>query len=126
MFGMAARRLVVFMVCVSFTMGLVPVAQARVIGTQTLLEQTLRQERIDKVNALLAREDVRKQLVAMGVDPQAAQERVANLTDDELQLLEQRIDSLPAGGEVLVIVGIVFVVLLILELLGVTNFFTSI
>ena len=61
----------------------------------------------------------------MGVDPAAVQERLAALTDEELQTLEGRLDSLPAGGDALAVIGIVFVVLIILELVGVTNIFTK-
>ena len=49
------------------------------------------------------------------------------MTDSELQRLAGRIDQLPAGGTgVIEVVGIVAVVLLILELLGVTDVFTRI
>jgi hypothetical protein len=35
-------------------------------------------------------------------------------------------EQLPAGGDIIAVVGIVFVVLLVLELVGVTNVFTAI
>jgi hypothetical protein len=65
-------------------------------------------------------------LTDLGVSPESAQSRIASLTNEELRMLEQRIDSLPAGGDgVFVLVGVVFVVLLVLELVGVTNIFTK-
>jgi hypothetical protein len=41
-------------------------------------------------------------------------------------MLRAQIDSLPAGGDAIAVIGVVFLVLLILELVGVTNIFTKI
>lgn len=82
---------------------------------------------IERMTRLLAREDVRAQLVQMGIDPTVAEERVAALTEAEVAQLQQQLDSLPAGGDsVLAVIGIVFIVLLILELTGVINIFSKI
>ena len=82
---------------------------------------------IERMTQLLAREDVRQQLVQMGIDPASAEQRVAALTEAEAAELQHQLDSLPAGGDsLLAVIGIVFVVLLILELTGVTNIFTKI
>lgn len=125
MTGIRVKRFFALLLSVSFLAVHAPVAQARIIGTQSLIEAQQREQRIERVNALLAREDVRAQLIEMGVDPRAAQERVAALTDGELRMLERHMQALPAGGaDALVIAGVVFLVLLILELVGVTNFFT--
>jgi hypothetical protein len=75
-----------------------------------------------------ARDDVRAELLRLGVEPKMAEERLAALTPAELQLLQHQMDQLPAGagGEVFAVIGIVFVILLILELVGVTNIFSKI
>lgn len=52
----------------------------------------------DKVRDFLARSEVRDQLQRLGVDRDAAQARVAALTDAEVARVAGRIDSLPAGG----------------------------
>ena len=62
-------------------------------------------------------------LTQYGVTPASAAERAASLSDQELRLIQQKIDSLPAGQGALEVIGIVFLVLLILELVGVTNVF---
>jgi hypothetical protein len=101
-------------------------AGAAVISTETAIEMTERQGRIDHINEVLAGESVRSMLVAYGVDPADASARVAALTDTELQTLEQQLEQLPAGGTgVVEVIGIVAIVLVILELLGVTNFFSE-
>jgi hypothetical protein len=69
---------------------------------------------------------VQNALVNLGVDPAHASARVNALSAEELQILEQQLPELPAGGTgVVEVVGIVAIVLIVLELLNVTNFFTE-
>jgi hypothetical protein len=76
-----------------------------------------------QVDATMARADVREQLAALGVDPAAIEGRLAALSDEEVATLAQQIESAPAGGDALAVIGIVFVVLIILELVGVIDIF---
>jgi hypothetical protein len=79
---------------------------------------------IADAEAKLAREDVQQAMIALGVDPAQARTRVSSLSDEELSRLNGQLDSLPAGGnEVLAIIGIVFLVLLILEVTGIVDIF---
>jgi len=108
------------------TLGWVPAANAEVVSTVAFNQSLTRDARINHINNFLARDAVRGQLVGLGVDPRDAQARVASLTDGELAMLNQRIDTLPAGGDsVFVVLGVVFLVLVILELVGVTNIFKN-
>lgn len=104
--------------------GLAVEVSAAVIETSEVLTIEARQDRIDQIQSELAREDVQNAFTRLGVDPAQAQQRVASLTDQELVMLEKQLDTLPAGGSFFAVVGVVFVVLLILELVGVTNIFT--
>lgn len=79
-----------------------------------------------RVAAFLGREDVRKELQANGVSPEAAMERARALSDDEVRQLAGKIDGLPAGadgGSVLGLIFTVFIVLLITDILGFTKVF---
>ena len=80
----------------------------------------------DVIQDFLLQDNVQLQLQNMGVSPELAQARVAALTPMEQQLLQQKITDLPAGAGVVEVIGIVFIVLLILELLGVTDIFKKI
>ena len=76
------------------------------------------------VESYLAREDVAAELEALGVDPELAKLRAAALSGPELLELAGRIEEQPAGGDgVLAVLGITFLVLLILELVGVIDIF---
>jgi hypothetical protein len=96
------------------------------IGTQTLIEAEQSRDSLarDRVERFISRDDVREQMVALGADPREVQERLAALTDEELRLLDENIETLPAGG-ILVVIGVVFVVLIILELTGVIDIFKT-
>jgi len=101
-------------------------ANAALISTESAIELSERQDRIDHINSVLATEAVQQTLVNLGVDPVSATARVDALTDAELLTLDQKLDQLPAGGTgVVEVVGIVAIVLIILELLHVTNFFNE-
>ena len=101
-------------------------ARAGVIGTQEYLTTLDRDAALARIDAVLAREEVRARLEQYGVDPIAANERIAALTDEELSLLATELEDLPAGGSLLGVAGVVFIVLLILELVGVIDIFNKI
>ena len=102
-------------------------ASAGVIGTRDYLAAADRDVQISQIQVALSRDDVRSELVRLGVDPVAASERVASLSAAELARVSGQIESLPAGGDsLLAVVGIVFIVLLILELTGVIDIFKKI
>jgi hypothetical protein len=102
-------------------------ALAGVVGTEAMLaESAPESEARARVDAELARDEVRSQMAAMGVEPAAVEARLAALSERELAELADSIESAPAGGSVLGVVGAVFVVLLILEAVGVTDVFKAI
>ena len=81
----------------------------------------------EKVVHFLQQDAVREHLVAMGVDPSEVEARLAALSPAELAQLSARIDQMPAGGDgigaVVVAILIVFLVLLITDLAGLTDVF---
>jgi len=112
--------------CAIALVGAPIVTNAGVIGAQAYLSATDRQTMIAEIDAVLARDEVRQQLERHGVDAVAASARVAALSDQELVVLAEQFETLPAGGSALGVIGIVFIVLLILELVGVINIFNRI
>jgi hypothetical protein len=82
----------------------------------------------DKLMSFLAREEVRQQMRELGVDPQEAEARVAAMSDAEVQDLAGKLDQAQAGeGPLGAIIGaavFVFVVLLITDLLCLTDVFS--
>ncbi len=120
-------RTFVALLAVSLGMsGMISTASAAVVGTRAVMMQAERADTVARVQAALDRDAVQQQLVAYGVDVESAKARVGALTDAELRQLDGRLAELPAGAGALEVVGIVFVVLLILELVGITDIFKAI
>lgn len=117
------KMLVQVLVLSLLSMGSPALVQAEVIGTLAGLESAQRDADLARVGGVLARTQVRDQMRALGVDQAQVEARLARLTDAELSRLADRLDTMPAGAGVLEVVGIVFVVLLILEAVGVIDVF---
>ncbi len=117
------RRACVALVSVALvSMGAQLPAAASVVGTSDAVAASQGDARA-VVDAALARADVQAQLAGMGVDAAAIEGRLAALSPDEMQKLADQIQSAPAGGDFLAVIGVVFVVLIILELVGVIDIF---
>lgn len=95
---------------------------ARVVTTEEALSATPASDRA-ALEALLARDDVRAQFEALGVDPAQARERVQALDDQQVRELAAQLDQLPAGAGVLGVIFAVFVILLVTDILGLTKVF---
>ena len=55
--------------------------------------------------------------------PWPSRRRLAALSEQEVASLADQIESAPAGGDALAVIGIVFLILVILELVGVIDIF---
>lgn len=118
------NRFVIYFVCLAMlNLGSPLVAQAELIGTLQAVEASTRAQDLATVSSALARDQVRSQFVALGLDPAQVETRVAALTDSELRTLAGKISEAPAGADALAVIGIVFLVLLILEAVGVIDVF---
>ncbi|MGY6587661.1 MAG: PA2779 family protein [Wenzhouxiangella sp.] len=96
-------------------------AQASLLTTQEALQ--LDRTAAQQVDQWLLRDDVAEQLAELGVDPLLASQRAAAMTPAELAELAERIDELPAGAGVIEVLGVTFLVLIVLDLIGVINIF---
>jgi hypothetical protein len=99
---------------------------AAMIGTEALLVNPETSDARDQLRSFLDRQDVQAQLTARGIDPAEAKARVDSLSDAEVMQIADKIDGLPAGGDFwgtfVFVVVIIFVTLLVLEIMGYTDF----
>ena len=123
-FRLVARFLIVSLFALHLPMSS---SNAAMIGTENAIDQTLTAQNRDKVEAFMARTDVREQMQKMGVNADDATSRVASMTDQEISKVAGKIDELPAAGggaaTVLIVLLIVFIVLVITDHLGWTKIF---
>lgn len=117
-------RCLVYVLCLAMlNLGSPLVAQAELVSTLQAVEASTRAQDLAAVNAALARDEVRAQFEALGVEPAQIESRIAALTDAELRTLAGQVADMPAGADALAVIGIVFLVLLILEAVGVIDIF---
>jgi hypothetical protein len=91
--SLISRVLIVAMMLVPFQ-----AVQAGMVGTEQVSAAASARANRDALLNTLARAEVATQLQSMGIDANAAKERVGAMTDDEVRTLQGQIDALPAGA----------------------------
>ena len=119
------RRFISVSLIVSLAgMGLPLPAQAGMIATDATLTASASR---DRITSLLERQDVRARLEAYGVKASDVKARVAALSDAEAAQLASRIDEMAAGGDgagaLIGALVLIFIILLITDILGLTHIF---
>ena len=109
----------------SMLLALMPLlpAQAAMIGNQQIIEQHQQSQTRDSLQQLLNQQAARQQLQALGVSPEQLSNRIDSLTDSELARINQHVDSLDAGGSILGILLVIFIVFVITDVIGATDIF---
>lgn len=111
----------------ALVLGSLPVAAAPassgsgLITTQEAVNAERSQADRERIHEILARDEVQEQLVAQGVDPTEVEARVAALSDAEAAQMADQLEQLPAGASVVGALFAVFVILLVTDILGLTN-----
>jgi len=91
-YKLISQLLMVSMVLLPFS------AQAGMIGTDQAIASAQDLANRDKVRDFVSRGDVVKQFEALGITAATAQERVNAMTQEEVNRVAGKIDSLPAGA----------------------------
>jgi len=106
--------------------GLVQAQQIDMISTEAAMLQSTTDTR-GELRSLLSRSDVQAALESAGISVKEAQARVHSLSEFELANIQQQLDELPAGagaGSLVGAVVFIFLVLLITDILGLTDVFS--
>lgn len=75
-----------------------PVVFAEIVDTDAMSAQNQTEQERARIQSFIDRANVTERLQAMGVSGVLAKDRVASLSEQEVHALAQRIDSMPAGG----------------------------
>lgn len=123
-FPAALRRFTLAVTAVfGFMSFAVPVAQAGLVSVEQYAAPQTAQTQRSELRAFLQRADVQAQLVQLGVDPHTAQARVESLSQAELARAAD-LAGQPAGAGAAGAIVFIFVLLLVTDLLGLTDVFT--
>ncbi|MBN8413451.1 MULTISPECIES: PA2779 family protein [Halomonas] len=118
------RRLLCTALMVCLTLGTASASAATAVSmasTSDVLASQQTQDARERIHSVLARDDVRQQLELQGVDPADVEQRVAALSDQEAQQMADQLDQMPAGASVIGVLFAVFVILLVTDILGLTD-----
>lgn len=102
--------------------------QAAMVETETFVHHEVKGHERARLQNFLGRQDVQSAMQAQGISATEASHRVDSLSDAEISRIVGKLDELPAGsGAIEAIVGaavLVFVILLVTDLLGLTDVFS--
>ena len=116
------RSTAIFLSILLALMPLLP-AQAAMIGNEQIVSQGLSHQTRDGLQQLFEQETAQQQLQVWGVNPDQIRSRINSLTDAELARINQQVNDLQAGGGVLGILLVIFVVFVITDVIGATDIF---
>ncbi len=115
--------LILALVLGSLTAVAAPTPGTSLVSTHEALSAERQNADRERIQEILSRTEVQEQLVAQGVDLAEVDARVAALTDEEARLMAEQLEQLPAGASVVGALLVVFIVLLVTDILGLTNVF---
>lgn len=123
---MRISKALIYVLMLSFTFVQTAPAIAGIVGTDRFLTEQIIQQDRDNLHSFMNRDEVRTLLQYNGLTVGQAQERVEALTDSEVSQLAQQFEQLPVAGDAAVFVLVIVLVVIILELAGITDIFTGI
>lgn len=91
------------------------------VSTQSVLSNDSAQADRERIHQLLNRADIQDALVKQGVDLDEVDARVAALSDAEAQQMATQLEEMPAGAGVVGALFAVFIILLVTDILGLTD-----
>lgn len=120
---MTLQRVLCLLLSLSLIVSPIGPAHAAMVDNGQLLGEVQAELNRSDVLQILERAEAQQQLMSLGVSPDGVKERVSHMTDQEVAQLNQHLADLPAGGDVLGVILVLFIVFIITDMLGATNIF---
>ena len=98
-------------------------AQAQMISTDSAIQRTTAE--MDRAYLMdeIRKDEVRQEIVRLGVSPDEAEARLAALSDAEVARMIQQVDQDKAGADIVGTLATIFIILLVTDLLCFTRLF---
>ena len=97
--------------------------QAAIITNAQVIHQIQQVNDKEALLQTIKRIDVQQQLLELGVSTTEIENRIDQMTHEEIAQLNQQINDLPAGGGALGLVVLIFLVFVITDVIGATDIF---
>jgi hypothetical protein len=118
---MKSASKVICSILVSCMMLLPFTTHARLISTEEAATSSVDMNSRDKVNGFIKRSDVVAKFQQLGLSQANALERVAAMTQQEVDLIASKVDSMPTGGYITSTGGVIIGVTLIIVIALITH-----
>lgn len=93
----------------------VTLSQNQMVSTSVLVDDFNRELTQEKIISYLNKDDVKQKLMDNGVSASEANSRIASLSNQELQKLSQQIDQAQYGGDILVTVLLIVLIIFLIQ-----------
>lgn len=114
-----------FMICLTLILSIQSAfVQAELVSTSALIELNGASYSKEQLQTALQSDELKAQLVTMGVDTDQLNDRVASLTPSEISQLNTQLSEQPAGSSVVGILFAIFVLFVITDAICATDLFT--
>lgn len=110
-----------FMAMIMTVTGFVPRVEAGFVPSDESYTQETRTQDMQMVKQALEQKQVRERLEALGYTPQEIDQRLAQLSDQEVHKLASKIDTLNQGGVIGLVIGVLVIVILVIVVLKLTD-----
>ncbi|MGB5676718.1 MAG: DUF6627 family protein [Gammaproteobacteria bacterium] len=97
--------------------------EAALVGNDQVIFNAQKTSARAQLIETIERSELKQQLRSLGFEPDTLTHRVNLMTDDEIATLNQQIGELPAGGDILGVLLIIFIVFVITDVIGATDIF---
>ena len=98
-------------------------AQAEMLGTEAAINKYVQHSDRSFLMDELQREEIRAEIVRLGVDPAEAEARLAALTDAEVASIMVQMEKDNAGADIVGTLFTIFIILLVTDILCLTRIF---
>jgi len=115
--GLFARRITIILIILMSLISLVPRVEAAFIPSSDSRNGLMRNQDIQTIQKALESKIVKQRLQDLGFSEEEIQERLNQLSDEEVHSLAMQIDSLSQGGILGVVIAVLIIVVLVLVIM---------
>jgi len=119
--GLLARRITIMLICVMSLISVVPHVEAAFIPSGESQTELMRDQDMQIIKKALENKVITQRLQDLGFSEQEIQDRMDQLSDQEVHNLATQIDSVNQGGILGVIIAVLVIVLLVIVILKLTD-----
>jgi hypothetical protein len=116
-----AKRTSILLILVLSLISLVPRVEAAFIPSSDSRTGLMRNQDVQTIKKALENKIVKQRLQDLGFSEEEIQERLNQLSDEEVHSLAMQIDSLSQGGLLGVVIAVLVIVILVLVILKLTK-----